>query len=120
PASSPGERVPSPAAAIRGVLLSAFGIRGSAPRAASARINSASAVLAAKKKGVAPFVLRLVSPTLTFLVMRALMFAPLSTSFLTSSRLVIFPEPCGEGSLSPPPDLRTQEIACNAVQPGRA
>ena len=35
PASSPGERVPRPAATISGVALSAFGNSGSAPSAAS-------------------------------------------------------------------------------------
>ena len=51
---------------------------------------------------------RLVSPTFTFFVIRAFRFAPCSTSFLTISRLVIVPEPCGAGSLSPPPGLRTE------------
>ena len=40
-------------------------------------------------------------------VMRALRFAPCATSFLTSSRLVMLPDPSGAGSLSPPPGLRT-------------
>src|SRR5437763_1490326 len=42
PASSPGDRVPSPAATIRGLEMSAFGRSGSAPREARKRISSAS------------------------------------------------------------------------------
>ena len=120
PASSPGERVPSPAAAISGVELSSFVSSGSAPSAASVRISSASAVLAARKKGVAPRVFRLVSPRFTFFVMRVFKFAPRAASFLTSSMLVIVPDPCGAGLLSPPPGLRTLVITCRAVKPATA
>ena len=65
----------------------------SAPNFASNRIISASAVLAARKKVVAPLVFRPVSPTFTRLVMRAFKFAPCATSCFTNSRLVIFPDP---------------------------
>ena len=54
------------------------------------------------------------SPKFTRLVMRAFTFAPRFTSFLTSSRLVILPDPCGAGSLSPTPGLRTIVIMCRA------
>ncbi len=72
------------------------------------RINSASAVRAANRNGVAPIVFKLVNPTETFLVIRALTFAPLSTSFFTNSRLVMLPDSVGSRDrLSPRPGLRT-------------
>ena len=82
PASSPGERVPSPAATINGVALSAFGMSGSAPSAASVRINSASPLRAAIRKGVAPRVFRPVSPIFTRLVIRAFRLAPCLANLL--------------------------------------
>ena len=116
PASSPGERVPSPAAAISGVLLSAFGSSGSAPSAASVLINSASAVRAASRNGVAPSSFRRVLFRFARLRHPARSrprHAP--TSFFTSSRLLILPDPSGAGSLSPMPGLRTAVIACRTV-----
>ena len=54
PASSPGDRVPSPAAAISGVLFSALVMRGSAPRSTRVRMSSASATSDASMNGVEP------------------------------------------------------------------
>src|SRR5882672_10759485 len=119
PASSPGERVASPAAAIRGVLLSAFGTSGSAPKAASVLINSASAVRAASRKGVAPSSLSRVFDKFARFVILAFTFAPRAASVFTSSILLMFPDPSGAGSLSPTPGLRTAVIAWRIVYPGR-
>jgi len=111
PPSSPADRVPSPAATISGVAPSAAGIFGSAPSGTKKRISSESAVSAARQKGVAPMLLRLVRPKLIFFVMRVLMFAPFAANFLIGSRLVMLPEPPGAGSLSPPPGLRMEGMA---------
>ena len=52
--SSPGARDPTPAAAIRGVQCSAFGSRGSAPSLSERFMSGTSAVMAARRNGVAP------------------------------------------------------------------
>jgi len=64
-------------------------------------------ILAAIKKGVAPLIFSSVVLIFPLLVIRAFTFAPCATSFLTSSRLVILPEPTGAGSL---PGFRTHVI----------
>ena len=66
-------------------------------------------------KGVAPTSLRRVLHKFARLVMRALTSAPAATSFLTSSRLLMLPDPSGAGSLSPTPGLRTGTIAWSTV-----
>ena len=120
PASSPGERVARPAAIISAVLFSTFTAEGSAPSADSVVSNSASAVSAARRKGVAPISFMRVLFRFTFLVIFALMFAPFATSFFTSSRLLIVPEPSGDGSLSPTPGRRTTVMAWSGVYPVRS
>src|ERR1044071_7544501 len=56
PASSCGSAVPTPAAAISGVVPLKFGRRGSAPNFSSSRISGTSSRSAAKRNGVAPSV----------------------------------------------------------------
>ena len=107
PASSPGERVARPAATISGVLFSTFVSDGSAPSATSAFISSASAVSAARRNGVAPSSFKRVLFRFTRLRHPRVDVRACATSFFTSSRLVIVPEPSGPGSLSPTPGLRT-------------
>ena len=68
--SSPGKRVPTPAATSSGVVLSAFAKNGSAPRSARRCISSASAVLAAMRNGVASIMFRSVVPTFVRRVIR--------------------------------------------------
>ena len=121
PASSPGARHPRPAAAISGVLCWSFGWRGSAPCLSSAFMNGTSAVMAARRNGVAPARPRTPRPEAPRLSC-AFTSAPCSTSFSTSSRLLRLPEPIGAGSplsSSPRPGLRTQVSVWSAVNPRR-
>ena len=97
------------------MLFSTFVSDGSAPSADSVRISAVSAVSAASRNGVAPSSFKRVLLRFTRLVIFALTFAPRATSFFTSSRLVIVPDPWGAGSLSPMPGSRTTVIACRTV-----
>ena len=66
--------------------------------------------------GVAPISFRRVLFRFAFLVIRAFeVRAVAATSFFTNSRLVMFPDPSGGGSLSPTPGLRTAVIAWSTV-----
>ena len=113
-----GRGVPRPAAAISGVRC-----RRSAARVGAELGQSSASVGIGGPRGQQErrraMVLRLVRPTLTFFVMRALTSAPCSTSFLTNSRLVRLPEPSGAGSSSPPPGLADPGHVCSAVKPER-
>ena len=73
-------------------------------------MSGTSAVMAASRNGVAPTRLRTPRPDAPRFS-RAFTFAPCSTSFSTSWRLLRFPEPVGAGSplsSSPRFGLRTQ------------
>ena len=121
PGSSPGDDVPTPAATMIGVVLSSFGSSGSAPSSASSRIRPASPVRAASRNGVPPRKLSRVIPAGGRLVTRALTSAPAATILRTNSRLVMLPEPLGDGLLLPAmPALRTQDTWWSAVQPREA
>ena len=83
-------------------------------------MNGASAVSAASRNGVAPISLKLVLFKFRRFVIGLFRSAPWALSRLTRSRLVIAPDPSGDGSLSPTPDLRTLDRAWSAVYPGRS
>ena len=73
PGSSPGALVPRPAATISGVDPSSLVRSGLAPSSASSFMSGASAVRAARRNGVAPIELSVVTPMLGRFVTRASM-----------------------------------------------
>ena len=109
PASSPGERVPRPAAAISGVLLSAFGSSGiGAERGQRPHQLGVGGQRGQQERRRADRRSGACCPRFTFLVIRAFTFAPVRHQLLRRARgWSCCPTRPAAGSLSPTPGLRT-------------